>query len=324
MSSNFSSLRARTNTLDRLNEEIKKQQKAQADERFWKLSVDTKTKLGYARIRFLDAPKGEDVPWVRTYNHGFKQGGSWFIDNCPTTIARDCPVCKANQKLWNSGIETDKEIVRQRKRKMSFISNILVLEDATHPENVGKVFLFRYGQKIYDKIEEQVRPKFPDAEPMNPFDLWHGADFKLKSIEVSKFQNYDKSEFADSAPVKYGQGTDEDLEKLWEQEYPLQAFLLPDQYKAYGELEARFLKITVGGSPDAPTTAAEAIEREQPTVAEVQSLASAVDAEAPKARKPRKVAMPPPPPVEVEDEAVPVTGEEEDEDALKKFFASVL
>lgn len=315
MATNFSSLRAnRKNALDKLNDEIKKQtQKQGADERFWKLSVDQKTKVGYARLRFLPAPKNEDVPWVRLFAHAFKVGGAWMIDNCPTTLGqRPCPVCKDNNKLWNSGNEADKSIARDRKRKLQFISNVLVLEDPAKPENVGKVFLFKYGAKIHDKIQESVNPTYPGDVPVNPFDLWEGADFKLKSQNVGGFQNYDKSEFADKSAL-FG-GDDAKLEAIYEQEHSLQAFVAEDQFKSYEELEKRFDKVTTG--EDAPRSAADAIRAEQPTREDAQEAAEATVKATRKPRAAVKTTVVTPP--------APAEDVPEDEDDIKDFFADVL
>jgi hypothetical protein len=326
MATNFSSLRsARKTALDKLNEEIKKEQSKQgADERLWKLSVDQKNKIGYASLRFLPAPKGEDVPWVRLWTHGFKLNGAWYIENCPTTLNRLCPVCKQNNVLWNSGIDADKEIARERKRKLSFISNILMLEDHAHPENNGKVFLYRYGSKIHDKIQELINPKFPDQQPTNPFDLWEGCDFKLKSQQVGGFQNYDKSEFSDASPITYAKGTDADLEELWGKQYSLQAFIADDQFKSFDELERRFNRVATGEV--GPRSAVEAIKAEQPTAEDAANLADAAESNtaAPVApRRTRKATVTPQPVIDVK----PVDAVEdapEGEDDIKSFFAGVL
>jgi len=167
---------------EKLNKELEKINTSNSsfkDDRIWKATQD-KSGNGYAVIRFLPAPEGEDVPWVRRFNHGFKGPGGWCIENCPTTIDGSCPICEANSELWNSGTESNKNIARDRKRKLSYYANILVVSDSTHPENDGKVFLFRFGKKIFDKIQEAMNPEFEDENPVNPFDFWEGANFKLK------------------------------------------------------------------------------------------------------------------------------------------------
>ena len=332
MSTNFSSLRAsRQAALAKLNEEIKKEStKGGADERFWKLSVDQKTKVGYARLRFLPAPKGEDVPWVKVLTHSFKLNGAWFIENCPTTLGteRPCPVCKANSKLWN-GPGADKDgsqaVARERKRGHRYISNILVIEDPSHPENNGKVFLFKYGVKIKDKIQEMINPQFPDQQPTNPFDMWNendtgGSDFKLKAQLKEGYQNYDKSEFAD--PAELFPGDDKAKEALWDKEYALQPFVAADQFKSYDDIEKRFLKVVMGTGND--RTAADVVKDEQATPEDAASLAADIDArEASDAKKTRKATKPkaaaPVALPDTDDVSLP-----EDEEKIKAFFGDML
>ena len=222
MATNFTTLRnSRKTLLTKLADEVKKTASPQkgADERFWKLIVDPKTGIGYAKLRFLPAPKNEDIPWSKLWSHGFQgPAGSWFIENCPTTLdGRPCPVCKENNRLWNSGVERDKEVARARKRKLTYISNVLILEDPARPENNGKTFLYKYGKKIHDKVMELLEPQFPDQKPANPFDLWEGCDFKLKAQKVAGYQNYDKSEFTE--PSELHAGDDAQKEKTWEGEF---------------------------------------------------------------------------------------------------------
>lgn len=308
MSSNFSSLRAsREASFKKLNEEVQKKAQNGADERFWKLTVDPKTKLGYAVIRFLPNAKNEELPWVNYYSHNFKVGGSWFIENCPTTLGQvSCPVCKDNNRLWNSGIEDDKKTASARKRKMSYVSNILVVNDTAHPENNGKVFLFRYGVKIYEKIQEYINPKFPDQAPGNPFDMWGGADFKLKSVPQGDFANYDKSEFA--AVSELFPGDDDAKEALWETEYPLQPFVVASQFKSYEDLDTRFFKVLNGdGKPT--KTAADAVRNELPTTADAEAAAETV-AKAPRVARTKKAPV------------APVAST--DDDDLNEFFKEVL
>ena len=235
----------RMSTLQNLTKQVEKlsEKPSYGDDRIWKCERD-KTGNGYAVIRFLPAPVNEDVPWVRIWTHGFKGQGGWYIENSlttPTTAnpgGTDDPVSKANTGLWNSGIESDKNIARERKRKLSYYSNILVLEDSMNAENEGKIFLFRYGKKIFEKIESVMNPEFKDETPMNPFDYWEGANFKLKIRQVDGYANYDKSEF-DSAKPLLG-GDDAKLEELWKTQHSLQEIIAPDKFKSYQELEARF------------------------------------------------------------------------------------
>ena len=244
--SSFKDLKAnRMSNLKELTKEVEKlaEKPSYEDERIWKCERD-KTGNGYAVIRFLPATTGEKLPWVKLWTHGFKGPGGWYIENSLTTpregypSGSDDPVSKANTALWNSGIESDKNIARERKRKLSYYSNILVLEDSANAENEGKVFLFRYGKKIFEKIESVMNPEFKDEEPMNPFDFWSGANFKLKIRQVDGFANYDKSEFASPSPLYDGE--DAKLESVWKQQHSLQGVLAPENFKSYQELEARF------------------------------------------------------------------------------------
>jgi hypothetical protein len=239
--------------IDQMNKMNTKSKDSYKDDRFWKPTLD-KSSNGFAVIRFLPAVDGEDVPWVRVFNHGFKGKGGWMIENCPTTIGGKCPVCEANGELWNSGTETDKDIARSRKRKLQYIANVMVVSDPKNPQNDGKVFLYKFGKQIFDKLQDVLQPEFEDEDPINPFDFWKGADFKVKVRKVSGFVNYDKSEF-DSQSELFD-GDDKALEALWKTQYPLQQFVASDQFKSYDELKARFVMVTRGGS-STPTATAE-------------------------------------------------------------------
>ena len=213
------------------------------DTRFWQPEVD-KAGNGMAVIRFLPAPAvdGDDaLPWVRTFSHGFQGPGGWFIDNCLTTLNEKCPVCEHNNTLWNSGIEANKEIARKQKRKLSYVANILVVSDPTNPSNEGQIRLYKFGKKIFDKITEAMNPEFADETPVNPFDLWEGANFKLKIRNVEGYRNYDKSEFATASALL--DGDDAKLEELWKKEYSLKEFLDPKQFKPYDTLKAKLDKV---------------------------------------------------------------------------------
>tara|TARA_A100000164_G_scaffold129771_1_gene115029 strand:+ start:108 stop:992 length:885 start_codon:yes stop_codon:yes gene_type:complete len=219
------------------------EKKSYVDERLWKPTMD-KTGNGYAVIRFLPAPKGEDLPWVKLWNHAF-QGptGQWFIENSLTTLGNNDPVSEYNSKLWNSGIESDKEIARRQKRKLSYYSNIYVVSDAANPQNEGKVFLYRYGKKIFDKVMEAMQPPFPDTDPINPFDFWEGANFKLKLRKVDGYWNYDLSSFDGVTTLL----DDEDkLEEVWGEEYSLSEFTAPSNFKTYDELKTRLDMVLSG------------------------------------------------------------------------------
>jgi len=214
------------------------------DERFWKAELD-KTGVGSAVVRFLPAPDGEDLPWVKVYSHAFQGPGGWYIENSLTTTGGKDPVSDYNRTLWNSGNDADKDTVRKQKRKLSYYSNVYVVKDPLHPENEGKVFLFKYGKKIFDKVLEAMQPEFDDETPINPFDFWQGANFKLKIVKKDGFWNYDKSEFDKVAPLL---DDDDALEALWKKEYSLSAITAPDQFKSYEDLERR-LKTVLGQRP---------------------------------------------------------------------------
>jgi len=209
------------------------------DDRFWTATVD-KAGNGYAVIRFLPAPGSEEDPFVRVFDHGFQGPGGWYIENSLSTIGQPDPVGEHNSKLWNTGTEANKEIVRKQKRRLHYISNIYVVSDQGNPENEGKVFLFKYGKKIFDKLNEAMFPEFKDETPINPFDLWDGANFKLKIRNVEGYRNYDKSEFDKSKPLM---NDDDELQTIWKKEYSLKEFLEPKNFKSYEELKARLTKV---------------------------------------------------------------------------------
>jgi hypothetical protein len=211
------------------------------DDRLWKPGID-KSGNGYAVIRFLPEIEGEDTPFVAVYSHAFKGKGGWLFENCPTTLGDKCPICQANTELWNSGIEDDKNIARNRKRKLTYISNILVIEDPANPENKGKNFLYQYGTKIFQKIQSLAHPEYQDEVAVDPFNFWTGADFKIKIRNVGGYVNYDRSEFATAAPLLGGD--DKKLEELWKKQYSLKEFTDKSQFKSYEELQSRLKKAT--------------------------------------------------------------------------------
>jgi len=210
-----------------------------ADTRFWQPEVD-KAGNGYAVIRFLPSPKGEDLPWVRLFSHGFQGSGGWYIENSLTTLNEKDPVGEYNTMLWNRGDEAGKEQARKQKRRLNYISNIYIVKDPAHPENEGKVFLYKYGKKIWDKINDQMNPEFEDEDPINPFDLWEGANLKLKIRNVEGYRNYDKSEFDKVSALSE---EDDELEKIWNSQYSLQEFLDRKNFKTYAELQARLNRV---------------------------------------------------------------------------------
>jgi len=215
-----------------------------SDDRIWKPEVD-KAGNGFAVIRFLASPEGEELPWAKVYTHAFQGPGGWLIDNCLTTINQSCPVCEANRELWNTGSKSNQEIVRQRKRKLSYYSNIYVVSDKAHPENEGKVFLFKYGKKIFDKISAAMQPEFDDETPIDPFDFWQGANFKVKITKKDGYWNYDKSEFESPSPLL---DDDQEMEAIWKKCYSLEEFVKPDAFKSYEQLDGR-LKAVLGKKP---------------------------------------------------------------------------
>ena len=238
----------RSNSLDKLLGEVQKEnapqeKKSYKDERLWKPEVD-KSGNGYAVIRFLPAVEGEDMPWAKVWNHAF-QGptGQWYIDNSLTTLGQKDPVSEMNSAYWNTGIESDKEIARKQKRKLQYFSNIYVVSDSKHPENEGKVFLFRYGKKIFDKLMAAMQPEFEDEKAINPFDFWEGANFKLKIRKVAGYWNYDSSDF-DSAKALFD--NDEQIEEVWKQQYPLAEFSAASNFKSYEELKTRLDAVLSG------------------------------------------------------------------------------
>ena len=206
------------------------------DDRLWKPEVD-KSGNGYAVVRFLPAPDKEDIPWVKLYSHAFQGPGGWFMENSLTTLGSKDPVSEHNSQLWNSGSDANKEIARKQKRKLSYYTNIYVVKDPANPSNEGKVFLYKFGKKIFDKIQEAMQPEFEDENAINPFDFWGGADFKIKIKKVAGFWNYDSSEFASPSPLL--NGDDDALEALWKKEYSLQELVSADKFKSYDDLKTR-------------------------------------------------------------------------------------
>jgi len=271
MATNFAELkRQRNKDLKKLTEEVTKvsggttEKKSYEDTRFWRPSVD-KAGNGYAVIRFLPSPKGEDIPWVQLWSHSF-QGptGKWFIENSLTTLNQKDPVSEHNSALWNSGIESDKDIARKQKRRLSYIANVYIVKDPANPENEGEVKLFKFGKKIFDKLNDLMNPEFDDETPVNPFDLWEGANFKLKIRNVEGYRNYDKSEFDTPAPASED---DDDLERIWSSEYSLQEFVSPENFKTYDELKAR-LNFVLDLTSDVESTPAPVRQARQETVEE--------------------------------------------------------
>ena len=215
------------------------EKKSYVDERQWKPTVD-KSGNGYAVIRFLPAAEGTELPWVRYWDHGFKgPTGLWYIERSLTSIGENDPVGELNSRLWNSGHDADKEKARDQKRRLHYVSNIYVVSDPSNPHNEGKVFLYQFGKKIFDKIMDVMQPDFADEEPVNPFDMWEGADFKLKIRNVEGYRNYDKSEFSSTSQL----AEDDKLEAIYNQMHDLSEFTDPKNYKSYGDLKAKLMRV---------------------------------------------------------------------------------
>ncbi len=263
MASNFASLKTSSSaSLDSLSSQLEKlspnqQSRSNGDDRFWTPTVD-KAGNGYAVVRFLPASANEDVPFVRVFSHGFQGPGGWYIENSLTTIGQKDPIGELNQNLWNTGGDEGKEQARKQKRKLQFISNIYVVKDPGNPENEGKVFLYKFGKKIWDKIEAQMNPEFEDETKVNPFDMWQGADFKLKIRKVAGYRNYDSSEFDSPTALL---DDDSALEAVWNKQYGLNEFIDPANFKSYDELKAKLDRVLGRTAPT--TTAAETVVEEE-------------------------------------------------------------
>jgi len=257
---NFKDLKNKSNSsINNLINELEKTKSSSSkyiDERYWSVPIDEKTGNGTALIRFLPVSNGDKVPWVIFYSHGFQGPGGWYIENSLTTIGQPDPVSEMNSELWATGIDANKEIVRKRKRKQHFISNILVLSDPKNPQNEGKVFLFKYGKKLFSKIQEKLQPEFADEQPTDVFDYWKGANFRLKIKKVEGYPNYDSSMF--EAPSALFDGDEAKLEKLWNSQFSLSEEVGPSKFKNYDELKTRMNKV-IGNKPAAASqTMAEA------------------------------------------------------------------
>ena len=257
----FSSLKKnRSKTLDKLNSQLEKiSSKSYQDPnagKFWKPTRD-KAGNGFAVIRFLPAPQGEEMPFVRLWDHGF-QGptGLWYIENSLTTLNQDDPVSEFNSKLWNSGVESDKDQARKQKRRLKYTANIYVVKDSGNPENEGKVFLYQFGKKIFDKLNDLMNPTFEDEDPVNPFDLWEGANFRLKIRQFEGYPNYDKSEFDPAAPLS---DDDAELERIWGEQHSLEEIVSEKNFKSYAELKTKLYRV-LDLQNDEPTASAPVTE----------------------------------------------------------------
>ena len=264
----FANLKRQSGNLDKLSKAIEalntNSESSDKSDNFWRPQVD-KAGNGMAIIRFLPAPgaDGDDsLPWVKMHSHGFQGPGGWLIDNCLTTKNQQCPVCEHNSALWNSGIEANKEIVRKQKRKLNYIANVYIVSDPANKENEGQVKLFKFGKKIYDKITEAMNPAFEDEVKFNPFDLWGGANFKLKIRKVDGYPNYDKSEFESVSALS---NDDAKLESIWKAEHSLLELVSDKEFKTYEQLKTRLDKVLgINGSPVKAKTTIEQIRESAP------------------------------------------------------------
>ena len=252
------------------------------DERFWKPTVD-QANVGQAEIRFLPPSKNEDEVWVRIFNHGFQGPGGWYIENSLTTLNKPDPVSEYNNKLWNRGDEEGKTLARKQKRNLTFISNILVVKDPGNPANEGKVFLFRYGKAIFNIINEAMAPEFDDVEAINPFDLWAGANFKMRIRDKEGYRNYDKSTFAKPAPISK---KDDDMEAIWESQFTLQEFLADANFKSYEDLATRLNRVL--GTVNSGTTA-DSVEAPAPAASDERAAKTAPESDSTKSPEAVKV-----------------------------------
>lgn len=282
--SSFANLKRQSGNLDKLSKAIESLNATSGSndskDNYWKPEVD-KAGNGQATIRFLPAPAvdGDDaLPWVKIFGHGFQGPGGWLIDNCLTTNNQQCPVCEHNSKLWNSGVEANKEIVRKQKRKLNYHANVYIVSDPKHPENEGQVKLFKFGAKIFEKITGAMNPSFEDETAINPFDLWGGANFKLKITKVAGYQNYDKSEFAAASPLL---NDDDQMEKIWKSELSLKDLTAAKEFKTYDELKNRLEKVLgMSGDVVLPRTTVETFKeaaRTAPRKPAVEDMIAAED-----------------------------------------------
>ena len=213
--------------------------KRQENENLWKPTVD-KAGNGYAVIRFL--PAEAEVPWVRYWDHGFKgPTGKWYIEKSLTSLGEQDPLGEYNSKLWNSGNEEDRDQVRKQKRRLHYVTNIMVVSDPSAPENEGKVFMYQFGKKIFDKIQDLMQPQFPGETPVDPFDLWGGADFQLKIRQVEGYRNYDRSEFKGPEPLL--DGDEVQLQALLNQLHDINSFVDPANYKSFEQLQTKLFEV---------------------------------------------------------------------------------
>jgi hypothetical protein len=215
---------------------------------------------GFAILRFLPAAEGAELPWVRYWDNGFKgPTGQWYIEKSLTSIGQQDPVSEHNSELWNTGIEANKDTVRRQKRRLHYVVNALVVSDPANPQNEGKVMLYQFGKKIFDKIMDVMQPQFQDEDPINPFDFWAGANFKLKIRQVEGYRNYDKSEFASGTALSQD---DDELEGYYNSMHDLTEFTDAKNYKTYDELKTKLDRVL--GNQTMTTAAAVSLDTAEP------------------------------------------------------------
>tara|TARA_R100000908_G_C3749880_1_gene144569 strand:+ start:1405 stop:2298 length:894 start_codon:yes stop_codon:yes gene_type:complete len=279
MAMDFSALKKNRGNFDGLMKEVEKintpSEGNKKDERFWQPEVD-KAGNGQAVIRFLPPPTGEDLPWARVWHHAFQSPttGKWYIENSLTTLNKPDPVSELNTELWHTGREKDKDTARAQKRKLSYISNIYIVKDPANPQNEGKAFLYKFGKKIFDKIKDVMQPEFDDEDPINPFDFWKGANFKLKIRNVEGYRNYDKSDFSDVSPLS---DDDEKLENIWAGEYSLVEFTDPKNFKNYDELKKKLEMVLTATGANLQKAEQVDLDQPKPAAAPVPATQAKVD-----------------------------------------------
>lgn len=295
----------------KLVKEVEKMNNAgsSGDDRYWKLECD-KAQNGYAVIRFLPAPDGEDMPFVKMYSHAFQAKGGWYIENSLTTLGQKDPVSEFNSELWNNGTDAGKDQARKQKRKLTYIANIMVVKDPANPQNEGGVFLYKFGKKIFDKIMSAMQPEFEDEEAINPFDFWEGASFKLKAKNVAGYRNYDSSEFGKVEPLLGGD--DDALEALWGKQFSLAELVAADQFKEYDVLKKRLNQVLgLAGTPSV-RPAAEEDAGDEDIEAQLRSARPAFQKEAASFSEPELPAM-----------SAPAASASDDEDDALSYFQSL-
>ena len=250
MSTSLDKLRAAMETASPTQGETK----SYTDDRFWKPELD-KSGNGYAVVRFLPTPEGEEMPWVSYWDHGFQGPGGWYIEKSLTTLGKQDPVSEYNTQLWNTGIEANKEIARKQKRRLHYVSNVFVVSDPKNPDNEGKVFLYKFGKKIFEQLKEAISPQFEDEAAINPFDLREGANFKIKIRKVDGYWNYDKSEFDSVSPLFDDEGQ---LTEVATSVNSLSDIIAPSEFKTYDELKGKLDRV-LGLSGGVSTSTAESV-----------------------------------------------------------------